>query len=101
MFESFWHLDGRIFRTLRDLLVPGRLALRLLSGQRVRYVAPMRLLPILSLLTFFIARIAVHASDADNDIATPPGTSQTAVRKDFAHARRHRWKRCAVNWSTR
>ncbi|AAW73825.1 conserved hypothetical protein [Xanthomonas oryzae pv. oryzae KACC 10331] len=34
VFESFWHLDGRIFRTLRDLLVPGRLALRLLSGQR-------------------------------------------------------------------
>ncbi|AAW73824.1 hypothetical protein BRN76_13605 [Xanthomonas oryzae pv. oryzae] len=46
----------------------------------------MRLLLILSLLTFFIARIAVHASDADNDIATPPGTSQTAVPKDFAHA---------------
>lgn len=43
VFESFWHLDRRIFRTLRDLLVPGRLALRLLSGQRVRYVAPMRL----------------------------------------------------------
>ncbi len=86
MFESFWHLDGRIFRPLRDLLVLGRLALRLLSGQRVRYIAPMRLLLILSLLTFFIARIAVHASDADNDIATPPGTSQTAVPKDFAHA---------------
>ena len=24
-FEAFWHLDGRVFRTLRDLLVPGRL----------------------------------------------------------------------------
>ena len=26
VFESFWHLDGRIFRTLRDLTVPGRVA---------------------------------------------------------------------------
>ncbi|KUF23616.1 DUF3667 domain-containing protein [Xanthomonas phaseoli] len=87
VFESFWHLDGRIFRTLRDLLVPGRVAQRFLGGQRVRYVAPMRLFLVLSLLTFFIARIAVHASDADSDSAAAPGTSQTTVPKDFAHAR--------------
>ncbi|APP01044.1 DUF3667 domain-containing protein [Xanthomonas perforans] len=87
VFESFWHLDGRIFRTLRDLLVPGRVAQRFLGGQRVRYVAPMRLFLVLSLLTFFIARIAVHASAADSDIAAAPGTSQTTVPKDFAQAR--------------
>ncbi|MGY4888878.1 UNVERIFIED_CONTAM: DUF3667 domain-containing protein [Xanthomonas axonopodis] len=87
VFESFWHLDGRIFRTLRDLLVPGRVAQRFLGGQRVRYVAPMRLFLVLSLLTFFIARIAVHASAADSDIAAAPGTSQTTVSKDFAQAR--------------
>ncbi|MEA9557128.1 DUF3667 domain-containing protein [Xanthomonas nasturtii] len=84
VFESFWHLDGRIFRTLRDLLVPGRVALRFLSGQRVRYVAPMRLFLVVSLLTFFIARIAVHASDDD---FAAPGTTHNAVPKDFAHAR--------------
>ncbi|MGV7184513.1 DUF3667 domain-containing protein [Xanthomonas axonopodis] len=87
VFESFWHLDGRIFRTLRDLLVPGRVAQRFLGSQRVRYVAPMRLFLVLSLLTFFIARIAVHASAADSDIAAAPGTSQTTVPKDFAQAR--------------
>lgn len=86
VFESFWHLDGRIFRTLRDLLVPGRVALRFLGGQRVRYVAPMRLLLVVSLLTFFIARIAVHASDEDSDVAAP-GAPQSAVPKDFAQAR--------------
>lgn len=86
IFESFWHLDGRIFGTLRDLLVPGRVALRFLSGQRVRYVAPMRLFLVLSLLTFFIARLAVHASEDRDDIATAGGT-QTAVPKEFAHAR--------------
>ena len=41
VFESFWHLDGRIFRTLRDLFVPGRVAADYLAGHRVRYVAPL------------------------------------------------------------
>ena len=32
VFESFWHLDGRIFGTLRDLFVPGRVAAGYLAG---------------------------------------------------------------------
>ena len=58
--ESFWHLDGRVFRTLRDLMVPGRIARNYLAGQRVRYIAPLRLFVILSLLTFFIGKLVVH-----------------------------------------
>jgi hypothetical protein len=58
--ESFWHLDGRAFRTLRDLMVPGRIARNYLAGQRVRYIAPLRLFVILSLLTFFIGKLVVH-----------------------------------------
>ena len=58
VFESFWHLDGRVFRTLRDLFVPGRVAVNYLAGQRVRYVPPLRLFVILSLLTFFVGRVA-------------------------------------------
>ncbi len=34
--ESFWHLDGRIWRTLRDLVVPGRVTINSLAGHRVR-----------------------------------------------------------------
>ncbi|HEV8695302.1 MAG TPA: DUF3667 domain-containing protein [Lysobacter sp.] len=60
VFESFWHLDGRIFRSLRDLLVPGRIALNYLAGQRVRYVAPLRLFVVLSVLTFFVAQFTLH-----------------------------------------
>ena len=41
VFESFWHLDGRIFRTLRTLLSPGRLANAYLAGHRAPYVAPL------------------------------------------------------------
>ncbi|MEN5116575.1 DUF3667 domain-containing protein [Luteimonas sp. TWI662] len=65
VFESFWHLDGRIFRTVRDLLVPGRIATRYLAGQRVRYVAPMRLFVILTLLTFFVAKFLVDGATFD------------------------------------
>jgi hypothetical protein len=59
-FEAFWHLDGRVFRTLRDLMVPGRVAANYLAGQRVRYIAPLRLFVILSLLTFFVGKLVVH-----------------------------------------
>ncbi len=60
VFESFWHLDGRIFRTLRRLLAPGRLAQDYLEGRRAPYVAPMRLFVILCVLTFFVGRAVVH-----------------------------------------
>lgn len=64
VFESFWHLDGRVFRTVRDLLVPGRVARNYLAGQRARYIAPLRLFVILSLLTFFIGKLVVHVDQA-------------------------------------
>jgi len=60
VFESFWHLDGRIFRTLRDLLVPGRVAVNFLKGHRVGYVQPLRLFVILTLFTFFVGKLALH-----------------------------------------
>ncbi len=63
VFESFWHLDGRIFRTLRELLVPGRVALNYLRGHRVRYVQPLRLFVILTLFTFFVGKLTVHMED--------------------------------------
>jgi hypothetical protein len=60
VFESFWHLDGRIFSTLRDLFVPGRVAAGYLAGHRVRYVAPLRLFIVLSLITFFVGKLTLH-----------------------------------------
>lgn len=58
--ESFWHLDGRFFRTLRDLCVPGRLAANFLDGHRARYVPPLRLFLVLSVLTFFVGKLTLH-----------------------------------------
>jgi hypothetical protein len=71
VFESFWHLDGRIFRTLRQLLLPGRLAAAYLGGHRTRYIPPIRLFVILSVLTFFVARLVVHV-DAGSFISQTP-----------------------------
>jgi len=63
VFESFWHLDGRIFRTLRQLFVPGRVAINYLAGHRVRYIPPLRLFVILSLLTFFIGKLVLTVGE--------------------------------------
>lgn len=63
-FEAFWHLDGRVFRTLRDLMVPGRVACGYIEGHRQRYIAPLRLFVILSVLAFFIGQVSL---DIDSD----------------------------------
>ncbi|MGQ4660461.1 DUF3667 domain-containing protein [Lysobacter sp. F6437] len=63
-FEAFWHLDGRLWRTLRDLVSPGRTAINYLAGHRQRYIAPLRLFVVLSLLTFFIGAATMHFDDA-------------------------------------
>lgn len=86
VFESLWHLDGRIFRTLRDLFVPGRVAAGYLAGHRVRYVAPLRLFIILSLLTFFVGKLALHvppesvdaSPDADPGLRIQTGSEEEA-----------------------
>ncbi|KRA46255.1 DUF3667 domain-containing protein [Pseudoxanthomonas sp. Root630] len=70
VFESFWHLDGRIFRTLRTLLSPGKLANAYLAGHRAPFVAPLRLFVIISVLTFFVAKFTVHLGEVS--MPTPP-----------------------------
>lgn len=68
-FESFWHLDGRVFRTMLDLLVPGRVAINYLAGKRARYLPPLRLFVILSVLTFFVARLVVQVDQGPVDFS--------------------------------
>ncbi|PJJ95845.1 hypothetical protein CO641_14550 [Lysobacteraceae bacterium NML91-0213] len=92
IFESFWHLDGRVFRTLRDLFVPGRVANAYLAGHRVRYIAPLRLFVVLTALTFFTAKLvmtpvinvetvpqdaAALAEDAGSSPVAPAATPRT------------------------
>jgi Protein of unknown function (DUF3667) len=65
VFESFWHLDGRVFRTLADLFVPGRVAANYIAGHRVRYLPPLRLFIILSIITFFVGKLTLHFDPND------------------------------------
>lgn len=93
VFESFWHLDGRIFRTVRDLFVPGRVAAGYLAGHRVRYVAPLRLFVIISLLTFFVGKVSLHIendavfSRAGSPVEIDPGANGRPVPKPGPGAR--------------
>lgn len=80
VFESFWHLDGRIFRTLRTLLSPGRLANAYLAGHRAPYVAPLRLFVILSVLTFFVGKFAMTSGDVLSPPAVADGKGGTTVQ---------------------
>ncbi|GGD48852.1 DUF3667 domain-containing protein [Pseudoxanthomonas indica] len=86
VFESFWHLDGRIFRTLRALWSPGRLANSYLSGHRAPYVAPLRLFVILSVLTFFLAQYAVSFGEREAEGGTG-NTAEVNARNAFNDAK--------------
>ena len=82
--ESFWHLDGRLFRTLRDLCVPGRLAANFLAGHRARYVPPLRLFLVLSVLTFFVGKLTLHFDGSDAlqfDTGDTPAAAERAPNR--------------------
>ncbi|MGY0557709.1 DUF3667 domain-containing protein [Lysobacter sp. A421] len=84
-FEAFWHLDGRVFRTLRDLMSPGRVAINYLAGHRQRYIAPLRLFVVLSVLAFFIGAATVHIDESttttEGVAAIDAATSAAAVER--------------------
>lgn len=62
--DSVFNLDTRIVRTLGPLFArPGFLSLQYFAGHRVRYVSPVRLFFFLSLITFFVAQLALDIGD--------------------------------------
>ncbi|CAN5580815.1 DUF3667 domain-containing protein [soil metagenome] len=107
VFESVWHLDGRIFRTVRDLMVPARVALEYLAGHRVRYIAPFRLFVILSVLTFFVANLtadvdpktAIQISGASG-ISGADSVAEVELRRDATIARLQSGQRARRDDST-
>jgi hypothetical protein len=57
--ETVLHIDSRIVHTLPPLfLKPGFLTLEYFAGRRMRYIAPFRLMFVLSLLSFFVLHLA-------------------------------------------
>jgi hypothetical protein len=79
--HEFVHLDGRILSTLRLLLRhPGRLTAELLAGRRARYIAPIRLYLVASLVFFLVlsavakppAAVPHEQAARDRDLVTQP-----------------------------
>jgi len=88
VFESFWHLDGRLFRTLRDLLTPGHTALEYLAGHRQRYLPPLRLFVVMSLLAFFVGKLTIHVDR--EPAALGVDTSAITASKTVEEVKRNR-----------
>jgi hypothetical protein len=89
-FESVFHLDGRLRRTLPDLFFhPGRLARDHMEGRIARHVPPFRTFLVALLLFMFAAEHATHeqtvasaraAAARDAALRTPQGRAAEAAR---------------------
>lgn len=90
--DSVLNIDARIFRTLWPLFAkPGYLTLEYFAGHRVRYVSPVRLFVFLSIVTFFVARLALSVGDGkvnfgggDDDIRSATTVAQVEQARDQA-----------------
>jgi hypothetical protein len=68
--HEFVHLDLRILVTLRLLLTrPGRLTSEMLAGRRQRYISPVRMYLVCSLLFFVGLAIAIPAPQAQPNVS--------------------------------
>lgn len=85
------HVDGRVIHTLPPLFLrPGFLTLEYFAGRRQRYVAPFRLMFVLSLLAFFTCHLAAgsmnilhfgaEASEGTAQYATDPTPAAVRAR---------------------
>ena len=60
-FETYFNLDSTIFKTTRDLFIPGQLTFRFFEGKRKSYLHPLRIFLITA--AFFIAILAGHLNN--------------------------------------
>jgi hypothetical protein len=68
-FTSLFNLDSRLWRTLWALAVkPGQLTVDFLAGKRARYLPPLRLYLVMSVIFFLVASIE---GDNDDDAENP------------------------------
>jgi hypothetical protein len=73
--EDLTHADSRLWQTLIALLFrPGFLTREFLAGRRVRYLPPVRLYLVLSVLFFLIVAITPHATTIERPILTQKGS---------------------------
>ena len=74
--HEFLHLDGKIFQTLKLLILrPGELTMEYFRGRRARYISPVRLYLTCSVLYFGISALAPGSTGrwqvTGTDVSTP------------------------------
>src|SRR5579859_1760806 len=83
------HVDGRVIHTIPPLFLrPGFLTLEYFAGRRQRYVAPFRLMFVLSLLAFFTCHLVVSGMDIMH-VETSAGTGDFAKDNTSAAVHAH------------
>jgi hypothetical protein len=71
------HLDGRIFRSFQTLLLsPGALTLEYLEGRRARWIAPIRLYLVFSLVYFAVASVSTPQVNVVADLEGDAGVQR-------------------------
>jgi Protein of unknown function (DUF3667) len=69
--HEFLHLDGKIFRTARKLLLePGELTAEHIRGRRARYIGPLRLYLTMSVVFFLLSASIPNPDPNENPVTT-------------------------------
>ena len=83
--DEFFHFDGKILKTLKVLLFyPGKLTKDLIEGHRVRYVTPLRLYVLFSVLYFFLFSVVPGARERSIRVSSTDGAVTTETYNKFA-----------------
>ena len=86
--HEFMHVDGKIFESVRLLITrPGVLSREHFEGRRVRYVSPIRLYLIFSVVFFLVgAALSTPLTEEDRaELAREAGPIASAMNPEFAH----------------
>jgi hypothetical protein len=93
------HVDGRIFQSVKKLLFsPGFLTLEVFNGRRARWVPPLRLYLVFSLIYFAAAatsgsrntHVTFSGKDTADELARLGFSSEEEMRETVSHAQ-HTW----------
>ena len=90
--EDLTHADSRLWRTLTALLFkPGYLTCEFLAGRRVKYLPPLRLYLVMSVLFFLIAALnnddTILLVGSESDPIALKSTSQSPQDREASHQR--------------
>jgi len=72
-FDNVFNLDSKIFRTLGAVIIPGKLTIAFLNGQRRKYYHPIRLFLVLII-------ISLACFNSKGDISSPGNLKKRAYR---------------------